>query len=93
MQILHKPKASPRRLTPVNLPSLLKVRERLIAQYDSGIIKLALAINRAIERAKTKQEFKEVWDALRQLLQRYWYDNQWKRGLKVYRLRNEFAYR
>ena len=70
--------------------------QRLIRQYESGIIKLPLAINRAIERAKEKQEFKEVGDALRQLLQRYWlWQSMEKRtqGLKVYSLRHGFAYR
>ena len=96
MQTLHKPKAPPRRVIPVNLPSLPNEGQRLIRQYESGIIKLPLAINRAIERAKEKQEFKEVGDALRQLLQRYWL---WKsmekrtQGLKVYSLRHGFAWR
>ena len=96
MQTLHKPKAPPRRVIAIDLPSLPNEGERLIRQYESGIIKLPLAINRAIERAKKKQEFKEVGDALRQLLQRYWlWQSMEKRtqGLKVYSLRHGFAWR
>ena len=96
MQTLHKPKAPPRRVIAIDLPSLPNEGQRLIAQYDSGIVKFPLAIRRAIQRAKEKDEYKEIGDALRQLLQRYWlWQSMEKRtqGLKVYSLRHGFAWR
>ena len=69
MQTLHKPKAPPRRVIAIDPPSLPNEGQRLIAQYDSGIGKFPLAITRAIQRAKEKDEYKEIGDALRQLLQ------------------------
>ena len=96
MQTLHKPKAPPRRVIAIDLPSLPNEGQRLIAQYDSGIVKFPLAITRAIQRAKEKDEYKEIGDALRQLLQRYWlWQAMEKRteGLKVYSLRHGYAWR
>ncbi len=65
MQTLHKPKAPPRRVIAIDLPSLPNEGQRLIAQYDSGIVKFPLAFTRAIQRAKEKDEYKEIGDALR----------------------------
>ena len=70
MQTLNKPKAAPRRVISKDLQSLPNEGQRLNAQYDSGIVKFPLAIRRAMQRTKEKGEYKEIGDALRQLLQR-----------------------
>ena len=89
-------KPEDRRVIALDLPSLPGEGARLIRQYKEGLIKLPLSLSNAIKRANNKGEYKDVGDALRQLLQRYW---MWKElskkvdGLKIYSLRHSFAWR
>ena len=89
-------KLEDRRVIALDLPSLPGEGARLVRQYEAGLVKFPLSLSNAIKRANLKGEYKDVGDALRQLLQRYW---MWKQlskkidGLKVYSLRHSFAWR
>lgn len=94
--------AKPQRVIPVDPPNMKGEGARLLAQYESGLVKLPLAVSNAIKRVDKefketkKRSYKPIGDAIRQLLKRHWY---WKNlekqkaGLVPYSLRHGFAYR
>ena len=68
----------------------------MVALYESGKLRFPLSVSNAIKKANEIGEFKGVGDAVRQLLQRFWYWQQLEKqidGLKVYSLRHSFAFR
>ena len=89
-----RPKAE--RVIALDLPSLPNEGQRMVALYESGKLRFPLSVSNAIKKANEIGEFKGVGDAVRQLLQRFWYWQQLEKqidGLKVYSLRHSFAFR
>ncbi len=85
----------PQKVQAIDLASLPGEGARLVALYESGKVQLPLAVRNAIKKAKETGEFKQVGQALRQLLKRdpYWKLLAKQNGLKVYSLRHSYAWR
>ena len=91
-------KKEQRRVIPLDLPSLPNEGARLVKQLESGLVSFPIAIQNAIKRSKAKErpDFKDVGDAFRQLLDRYW---AWKQlkikepDLSPYSMRHGYAWR
>ena len=82
MQTLHKPKPPPRRVIAIDLTSLPNEGQRLITQYDSGIVKFPLAITEPFKEQKKKTNTKKLGTHLDNFYSAIGYGKQWKRELK-----------